>query len=54
MEEREDCSIGIGESWPADLTLENEELVAEGEDFCVARVAGGEYPSESAENETHQ
>ena len=54
MEERKDRSIGIGESWPAYLTLENEDLVAEGEDFCVARVAGGKYPSESAENEAHQ
>jgi hypothetical protein len=36
MEERKDRSIGIGESWSADLTLENENLVAEGEDFCVA------------------
>ena len=54
MEERKDRSIGIGESWSADLTLENEHLVAEGEDFCVARVACGQYPSESAENEAHQ
>jgi hypothetical protein len=28
VQEREDCSIGIGELWPSDLTLENQDLVA--------------------------
>jgi hypothetical protein len=54
VEERKDRPIGVGEPWSADLTLENQDLVAEGEDFGVAGVAGGEDPSESAENEAHQ
>ncbi len=54
VEEREDRPIGVGELWPSDLTLENQDLVAESEDFGVAGVACGEEPSESAENEVHQ
>jgi len=54
VEERKDCSVAVGELRPGDLTLENQDLVAEGKDFGVAGVACGEYPSESAENEAHQ
>jgi len=38
----EECSVGVVESRPADLALENVELVAKGEDLGVARVAGSE------------
>ena len=35
VEERKDRPIGIGEPWSADLTLKNQDLVAEGEDLSV-------------------
>jgi len=54
VEEREGRPIGIGELWPSDLMVENQDLVAEGEDFGVAGVACGEELSEPAENEAHQ
>lgn len=54
VEQGEQCSIGVGEPWPADLALENEELVAEGEDLGVARVAGSEYPPETGEYKAHE
>ena len=54
MEQGEQCSIGVGEPRPADLALENEELVAEGEDLGVARVAGSEYPPETGEYKAHE
>ena len=54
VEERKDRPIGIGEPWSADLTLENQDLVAEGEDFGVAGEVGGEEPSEPDENYAYQ
>ena len=35
-EESVDCSVGFVESWPFDLTLKNQDLVAHCEDFSVA------------------
>ena len=35
-EESEDCSVGFVESWPFDLTLKNQDLVAECEDLGIA------------------
>lgn len=54
MEQGEQCPIGVGEPRPADLALENEEMVAKGEDLGVARVAGSEYPPETGEHEAHE
>jgi hypothetical protein len=53
VEHGEECSIGVGEPRPADLALENEELVAKGEDLC-ARVTGSEYPPETGEYKAHE
>jgi len=42
VEQGEECSVGVVEPRPADLALENEELVAKGEDFGGTGVAGSE------------
>ena len=52
--EGEDGSVGVGEVWAVDLTLKDEELVAEREDLCVAGVARGEEPSESFDHKANQ
>jgi len=53
-EKSEDRPVGFGEPWSADLTLQHEDLVAEGEDLSVAGIAGREQPSESSENEARE
>jgi hypothetical protein len=50
-EEGKDRAVGFVESRAVDLALQHEELVAERKDLSVARVAGGEYPADSSENE---
>jgi len=35
-QEGEDCSVGFVESRPVDLTLKNQDLVAQREDFGIA------------------
>lgn len=52
--EGEDRAVDVSELWSVDLTLKDEELVAQCEDLCVAGVAGGEYPYESVENKANQ
>ena len=37
--------------YPFDLTLQNGDLVAESENLCIAGIAGGEYPADSAKHE---
>jgi hypothetical protein len=54
VEQREDCPVGVGVPRSSDLTLQDENLVPEGEDLGVASVAGGEHPAETGENEAHQ
>ncbi len=50
-EEGKHRAVGFVESRLVDLALQHEELVAERKDLSVARVAGGEYPADSSENE---
>lgn len=45
---REDGAVRLGEDWSGDLALQDEDLVAQGEDLGVALVAGGEQPAEAA------
>ncbi|MFT7473783.1 MAG: hypothetical protein ACI81L_000698 [Verrucomicrobiales bacterium] len=54
VEQCEDCRVGVSEPRPADLALENPELVAEGEDLSGTGVAGSEHPAETCENETNE
>ena len=54
MEQGEECSVGVGEPWPSDLALENQELVAKGEDLSGTGVARSEYPPETCENKANQ
>ena len=53
-ENSEDRPVGVGELRSADLALQHEDLVAEGEDLGVAGIAGGEHPPESGQNEASQ
>ena len=53
-ENSEDRAVGVGELCSGDLALQNEDLVAQGEDLGVAGVAGGEQPPESGQNEASQ
>jgi len=53
-ENTEDGSVGVGELWSVDLTLQNEDLVAQCKDLCVSGVSCGEYPSEPVENKANQ
>ena len=53
-ENPKDRAVGVGEVWSVDLTLKNEELVAERKDLGVTGVARSEYPSESVENKSNQ
>jgi hypothetical protein len=53
-ENPKDRPVGVGEVWAVDLTLQDQDLVAECEDLGVAGVACGEYPSESVENKLNQ
>ena len=53
-EEGEDGAVGVGELWSVDLTLQDQELMSEGKDFCVTSVACGEDPSESVDNKASQ
>ncbi len=53
-EHREDRAVGVSELRPADLALQHQDLVAEGEDLGVASIAGGEHPPESRQNEACQ
>lgn len=53
-EKTKDGAVGVGEVWSVDLTLKDEELVAEGEDFGVAGISCRENPSESVENKSNQ
>jgi hypothetical protein len=39
----EDCAVGGGEPWSADLPVENEDSAAESKDLSIAAIAGGEY-----------
>lgn len=41
--------VGVGEVWSVDLALQDEELVAQSEDFRVTGVSCREYPSESVD-----
>jgi hypothetical protein len=50
VEQREDCSVGVGEPRSSDLTLQDENLVPQGQDLCVARISGGEEPTDSRHN----
>ena len=53
-EKTKDGSVRVGELWSVDLTLQNEELVAQCKDLCVTGVSCGECPSESVENKANQ
>ena len=53
-EKGEDGPVALGEVWSVDLALQDQELMSEGKDLRVTGVAGGEYPSESVENEANQ
>ncbi len=50
-EHREDRPVGLGEFGSFDLALEDDELMAQREDFGVTLVAGGEHPSEARQDE---
>jgi len=43
---REDGSVGLGEPQPIDLTLQDQDLVAESENLSVALVTRGEQPTD--------
>ena len=49
-QEGKDRAVGFVESRPVDLALQHEDLVSERKDLSIARVAGGEYPADSSEN----
>lgn len=51
-EHGEDGAVGLGEPRSGDLSLQDEDLVAQGEDLGVALVAGGEQPTEAAQHQT--
>ncbi len=53
-EHREDRRVGVSELRPADLALQHQDLMAEGQDLGVAGIAGGEHPPESSQNEACQ
>ena len=53
-EKAKDGSVDVGEVWAVDLALQDQDLVAQCEDLCVASVSCGEYPSESIENKSNQ
>jgi hypothetical protein len=53
-ENSENCRVGVGDLWSADLALKNADLVAEGENLGVARVARGEHPSKSGQNQSSE
>jgi hypothetical protein len=53
-EKAKDGAVGVGELWSVDLTLQDQELVAERKDLGVAGVARSEYPSASVENKSNQ
>ena len=49
-----DRAVGFVESRTADLALQHEDLVSERKDLSVSGVTGGEYPSDSGENEARE
>ena len=49
-----DRAVGIVESRSVDLALQHEDLVSERKDLSVSGVTGGEYPSDSGENEARE
>jgi hypothetical protein len=50
-EHGEDRPVGLGELCSFDLALEDDELVAQREDFGVALITRGEHPSEPGQDE---
>ena len=50
-EDGEDGPVRIGEPGPVDLSLEDEDLMAECEDLSVAFVSGRDQPSQPADHE---
>jgi len=42
----EDRAVRVGEARPIELSLQHQDLMAQGEDLCVALVASREQPSE--------
>jgi hypothetical protein len=46
--------VCLGEPWPVDLALQNQDLVAKSEDLGIAGVAGNEDSSETCENKANQ
>lgn len=52
--EGKDGPVGLGELWSVDLTLQDQDLVAQCEDLCVTGVACGKNRSESVENKANQ
>jgi hypothetical protein len=53
-EQSQDRAVGFVESRPVDLALLHEDLVSERKDLSVSGVTGGEYPSDSGENEARE
>ena len=51
---RQDRTVRVGEPRAANLTTQNEELVTQGQDLRVTRVAGREQPSEPAGKDSYQ
>ena len=53
-EHGEDGPVGGCESWSFDLSLQNEDLMAKGEDLCVTLVTGHEQQPETGDQESEQ
>ncbi len=53
-ENSKDRPVGVGELWPADLALQDEDLVAESENLGVARITRREHPPETGQNQASQ
>jgi hypothetical protein len=48
----QECPVGWDESWSLGLPLEDEDLMAEGQDLCVTVVTGYKEQSETRDQET--
>lgn len=50
----EDCPIDFSEPRSSNLALQDQDLVAEGEDLGVTRIAGGEQPTQPGDQQSDE